>query len=202
MPDCFSLAITDESIFIFGGEKDILKNVQVDKESRRGCLSQNYFKKLLFCFSIITRSTWRHTDSIPPHVHCDDFNRPGKNTGVNATFDSNKNWNNTRYDSFVRATSRPFTSSVCSMVTGIMVKSGHDHFVLCGLAFLSISRNLFVTVAVSSLGSNLSTSLLVSGVSGHHLVITATRSSWSSASLDFQKNPSSDLIWRGTKQVL
>ena len=158
-------------------------------------------KKLLFCFTIITRSTWRYTDSIPPHVHCDDFNRPGNKTGVNATFDSNKNWNNNRYDSFVRARSRHFTSSVCSMVTGIIVKSAHDHSVLCGLAFLSIYRNLCVTV-VSSLGTNLNTSLLVSGVSCHHLVITATRSSWSSATLDFQKNPSSDLIWRRTKQVL
>ena len=91
MADCFSPAIADKSIFIFGGEKDILNNVQVDKESRRGCLSQNYLKKLLFCFSIMIRSTWRYTDSIPPHVHCDDFNRSGNKTGVNATFDSNKN---------------------------------------------------------------------------------------------------------------
>ena len=202
MAHCFSLAFADESIFIFGGEKDILKNVQVGKETRRGCLSQNYLKKLLFCFSIITRSTWRYTDSIPPHVHCDDFNRPGNETGVNATFDSNKNCNNNRYDSFVRATSRHFTFSVCSMVTGTIVKSAQDLSVLCGLAFLSIYRNLCVTVAVSSLGTNLSTSLLVSGVSGHHVVISATRSFWSTATLDFQKNPSSDLIWRGTKQVL
>ena len=73
------------------------------------------------------------------------------------------------------------TSSVCSMVTGIIVKSAHDHdSVLYGLAFLSIYRNLCVTVAVSSLGTNLSTSLLVSGVSRHHLVVTATSSSWSS----------------------
>ena len=202
MAHCFSLAIADELIFILGGKKDVLNNVQVDKESRRGCLSQNYLKKLLFCFSIITRSTWRYTASIPPHVHCDDFNRPGNKTGVNATFDSNKNWNNNRYDSFVRATSKHFTSSVCSMVTKIIVKSAHDLSILCGLAFLSIYRNLCVTVAVSSLGSNLSRSFLVSGVSGHHLVITATSSSWSCATLDFQKNPSSDLIWRGTKQVL
>ena len=67
------------------------------------------------------------------------------------------------YDSFVRA--RHFTSSVDSMVTGIIVKSAHNHSVLCGLAFLSIYRNLCVTLAVSSLGTNLSTSLLVSGVS-------------------------------------
>ena len=83
------------------------------------------------------------------------------------------------YDSFVSA--RHFTSSVGSMVTGIIVKSAHDHSVLCGLAFLSIYRNLCVTLAVSSLGTNLSTSLLVSGVSCHHLVATATRSSWSCA---------------------
>ena len=122
------------------------------------------WKSFYFCFSIITRRTWRYTvDSIPPYYN--NFNRPGNKTGVNATFDSNKNWNNTRYVSFVRVTSRHFTSSVGSMVTGIMVKSAHDHSVLCGFAFLSIYRNLSVTVVVRSLGANLSTSLLVSGVS-------------------------------------
>ena len=50
MADCFFLAIADESIFILGGEKDILNNVQVDKESRRGCLSQNYLKKTFVLF--------------------------------------------------------------------------------------------------------------------------------------------------------
>ena len=83
------------------------------------------------------------------------------------------------HDSFVRT--GHLTSSVGSMVTGVVVKWAHDHSVLCGLAFLSIYRNLCVTVAESSLGTNPSTSLLVSGVSGHHLVIPGTRSSWSSA---------------------
>ena len=83
------------------------------------------------------------------------------------------------HDSFVRT--RHLTSSVDCMVTGVIVIRAHDHSVLCGLAFLSIYGNLCVTVAVSTLGTNLSTSLLVSGVSCHHLVVTATSSSWSSA---------------------
>ena len=59
MTHCFSLAIVGESILILGGERDILNNVvQVDNESRHGCLLRANFKKLLFCFSIITRSTW------------------------------------------------------------------------------------------------------------------------------------------------
>ena len=83
------------------------------------------------------------------------------------------------YDSFVSA--RHLISSVFSMVTWIIVKSAHDHSVLCGLAFLSIYRNLCVTDAEISLGTNLTTILLVSGVSDHHFVIPVTRSSWSSA---------------------
>ena len=76
------------------------------------------------------------------------------------------------HDSFVRI--RHLTASVDCMVTMVVVKRANDHSVLCGLAFLSIYRNLCVTVAVSSLGTNLSTSLPLSGVSGHHLVVTAT----------------------------
>ena len=82
-------------------------------------------------------------------------------------------------DSFVRT--RRLTSSIGCIVTAVVVKPAHDHSVLCGLAFLSRYRNLCVTVAESSLGTNPSTSLLVSGVSGHHLVIPGTRSSWSCA---------------------
>ena len=78
------------------------------------------------------------------------------------------------HDSFVRT--RHLTASVGCTVTMVVVKRANDHSVLCGLAFLSIYRNLCVTVAVSSLGTNLSTSLLVSSVSGHHLVCTATSS--------------------------
>ena len=70
-----------------------------------------------------------------------------------------------------------FTSSIGCLVTGVIVKRAHDHSVLCGLAFISIYSNFCVTVAVSSLGTNLSTSLLVSGVSCHHRVSAATRSS-------------------------
>ena len=83
------------------------------------------------------------------------------------------------HDSFVRT--RHFISSVGSMVTAVVVKCAHDHSILCGLAFLAVDWNLCVTVAVSSLGTDLSTSLLVNGVSCHHLVLTATSSSWSSA---------------------
>ena len=79
------------------------------------------------------------------------------------------------HDSFVRA--GHLTSSVGSMVTGVIVKRAHNHSVVCGLAFLSIYRNLCVTVVENSLGTNLSTSLPVSGVSGHHLIFPGTRSS-------------------------
>ena len=80
------------------------------------------------------------------------------------------------HDSFVRA--GHLTASVDCMVTGVIVKRAHNHSVVCGLAFLSIYRNLCVTVAVlSTLGTNLSTSLPVSGVSGHHLIFPGTRSS-------------------------
>ena len=83
------------------------------------------------------------------------------------------------HDSFVRT--RHFISSPGSMVTAVVVKCAHDHSVLCGLAFLAVDWNLCVTVAVSSLGANLSTTLPVSGVSCHHRVSAATSSSWSSA---------------------
>ena len=83
------------------------------------------------------------------------------------------------HDSFVRA--GHLTASVDCMVTGVIVKRAHNHSVVCGLAFLSIYRNLCVTVVENSLGTNLSTSLPVSGVSGHHLIFPGTRSSWSSA---------------------
>ena len=83
------------------------------------------------------------------------------------------------HDSFVRT--RHLTASVGCTVTMVVVKRANDHSVLCGLAFLSIYRNLCVTVAVSSLGTNLSTSLPLSGVSGHHLVVTATSPSWGCA---------------------
>ena len=83
------------------------------------------------------------------------------------------------HDSFVRT--GHLTASVECMVTVVIVKRAHNHSVVCGLAFLSIYRNLCVTVVENSLGTNLSTSLPVSGVSGHHLIFPGTRSSWSSA---------------------
>ena len=80
------------------------------------------------------------------------------------------------HDSFVRTghLSRPQAES---LVTTVVVKRAHDHSILCGFALLPVNRKLCVTIAVNSLGTNLSTSLLVSFVSGHHLVVTATSSS-------------------------
>ena len=83
------------------------------------------------------------------------------------------------HDSFVRT--RHLTASVGCMVTRVVVKRANDHSVLCGLAFLAVDWNLCVTVAVSSLGTNLSTRLPLSGVSGHHHVCAATRPSWKCA---------------------
>ena len=84
------------------------------------------------------------------------------------------------HDSFVRTghLSRP---PAWSLVTMVVVKRAHDHSILCGLAFLAVDWNLCVTVAVSSLGTNLSTSLPLSSVPGHHLVVTATSPSWGCA---------------------
>ena len=80
------------------------------------------------------------------------------------------------HDSFVRT--GHLTARVGSLVTAVIVKGAHDHSILCGLALFAVDWNLCVTVAENSLGTNLSTSLLVSFVSGHHLVWTATRSPW------------------------
>ena len=85
------------------------------------------------------------------------------------------------HDSFVR-TGHLSSPRGCSMVTTVVVKRAHDHSILCGFALLAVNRKLCVTVAVNSLGTDLSTSLPVRGVSGHHLVVTATSSSWSGAS--------------------
>ena len=85
------------------------------------------------------------------------------------------------HDSFVRTghLSRP---PAWRLVTTVVVKRAHDHSILCGFALLPVNRKLCVTIAVNSLGTDLSTRLPVRGVSGHHLVVTATSSSWSSAS--------------------
>ena len=83
------------------------------------------------------------------------------------------------HDSFVRT--GHLTSSIGCMVTMVVVKRANDHSVLCGLAFLAVDWNLCVTVAVNSLGTNLSTILPLSGVSGHNHVCAATSSSWGCA---------------------
>ena len=78
------------------------------------------------------------------------------------------------------------------MVTSVIVKRALNHSVLCSLAFFSIYRNLCGKVAGSSLGTNLSLTLHVSLFSRHHLVVTATSSSWSSAT----PAGSSSRMWR------
>ena len=78
------------------------------------------------------------------------------------------------HDSFVRT--GHLTASVDCMVTVVIVKRAHDHSVHCGLAFFPMYRNLCVTVAEDSMGTNPSTSLPVSSVSGHHPIFPGTRS--------------------------
>ena len=70
------------------------------------------------------------------------------------------------HDSFVRT--GHLTASVDCMVTVVIVKRAPNHSVHCGLAFFPMYRNLCVTVAEDSMGTNPSTSLPVSSVSGHH----------------------------------
>ena len=80
------------------------------------------------------------------------------------------------HDSFVRT--RHLTASVVCMVTRVVVKRANDYSIFCGLAFLAVDWNLCVTVAVGCLGTNLNTILPLGGVSGHHHVRAATRTSW------------------------
>ena len=134
---------------------------------------------LLFCASIITRKKWRYIVIlyfpttiilIAPVTKLFWMLLPWMSTATEAEIRAT-----VVHDSFVR-TGR-LTSPVEIFVTTVLVKCTHDHSVLCGPAFLSIYRNLCVTVAESSLGANPSTSLLVSGVSDHHFVIIVTSSS-------------------------
>ena len=101
------------------------------------------------------------------------------------------------HDSFVRT--RRLTASVGWVVTMVVEKRANDHSVLCSLSFLAVDWNLCVTVAVSSLGANLSTTLPVSGVSCHHRVSAATSSSWSSAT---SAGSSSRHVERLSRQVV
>ena len=59
---------------------------------------------------------------------------------------------NVVYDRIVRA--GHLTSAVATPVTAVVVKFAHDHSILCGLSFPPKDRNLCITVAVSSLGTN------------------------------------------------
>ena len=153
--------------------------VQVDKYSRGSCTYPKL--QLLFCASIITRKKWRYivilyfpTTMILIALGTELFWMllPWISTATEAEI---------RilivvHDTFVR-TGRLTSPAEGSLVTVVVVKCAHDHSVLCSLAFLSIYRNLCVTVAEISLGTNPSTILLVSGVFGHHFVIIVTRSS-------------------------
>ena len=136
--------------------------------------------QLLFCASIITRNKWRYmviiyfptTMSLIALVI--ELLWMLLSTATEAEIRVT-----VVHDSFVRT--GHLTSSVGCMVTMVVVKRVNDHSVLCGLAFLAVDWNLCVTVAVNSLGTNLSRSLPLNGVSGHHAICPGTRSSWSSA---------------------
>ena len=155
--------------------------VQVDKYGRGSCTYPKL--QLLFCASIITRKKWRyivilyfHTTMILIALVTKLFwTLLYRLRFLSSTATEAKIRITVFHDSFVR-TGRLTSPLVCSF-TAVVVKCAHDHSVLCGLAFLSIYRNLCVTVAESSLGTNLSTILLVSGVSRHHFVIIETMSS-------------------------
>ena len=77
---------------------------------------------------------------------------------------------------------RNFTPPVSSMVTFVVVKCAYDLSILCSLALFPVDGNFCVTVAVRSLGADLSAGLPASGIPCHHLVVTATSSSWGRAS--------------------
>ena len=132
--------------------------------------------QLLFCASIVTRNKWRYiviiyfptTMSLIALVT--ELLWMLLSTATEAEIRAS-----VVHDSFVRTGS--LTSPIDCSVTAVVVKCAHDHSVVCGPAFLSIYRNLCVTVAEHSLDTNLSTSLPVSGVSGHHLIFIGTRSS-------------------------
>ena len=133
--------------------------------------------QLLFCASIITRNKWRYivilyfpTTMILIALVIKLFwmlLSTATEAEIRVTV---------VHDSFVRTghLSRP---PACDVVTTVVVKRAHDHSILRGFALLPVNRKLCVTIAVNSLGTDLSTSLPVRGVSGHHLVVTATTSS-------------------------
>ena len=133
--------------------------------------------QLLFCASIITRNKWRYIVIIYFPTTMSLIALVTKLLWMLLSTATEAEIRITVvHDSFVRT--RHLTASVGCMVTMVVVKRANDHSVLCGLAFLAVDWNLCVTVAVNSLGTNLSTSLPLSDVSCHHLVPTATSSSW------------------------
>ena len=154
--------------------------VQVDKYSRGSCTYPKL--QLLFCASIITRKKWRyivilyfHTTMILIALVTKLFWMLLYRLFLSSTATEAKIGITVVHDSFVR-TGR-LTSPLVCIFTAVVVKCTHGHSVLCSFAFLSIYRNLCVTVAESRLGTNLITILLVSGVSRHHFVVIETMSS-------------------------
>ena len=157
-----------------GGWGDFFNMVEVGKESRRGCLSQ---VKPFILYLIITRNKWRCTVIIYFPTTMSLIALATKLLWMLLSTATEAEIRITVvHDSFIRT--GHLTSSVGCMVTGVIVKRANDHSILCGLAFLAVDWNLRVTVAKNSLGTNLSTSLPLSGVSGHHRVVAATRPSW------------------------
>ena len=85
------------------------------------------------------------------------------------------------HSSFVR--NGRLTSSVLAIaVARIVVECTHVLSILCGLTLSPIDRNLGITVAVSSLGTDLSAGLPVIGISYHNIVSTTTTTPWGGAS--------------------
>ena len=136
--------------------------------------------QLLFCASIITRNKWRHIVIIYFPTTMSLIALVTKLLWMLLSTATEAEIRITVvHDSFVRT--RHLTSAVTTPVTAVVVKRANDHSVLCGLALLAVDWNLCVTVAESSLGTNLSTILPLSSVPGHHPVVTAPRPSWGCA---------------------
>ena len=115
----------------FGRKRDTLNNaVQVENESRRGCLTEVNFKKLLFCFSIITRGTWRYNVILYFPTMMISIALVTKLVWMLLLTATKTEILTVAYDSFVRA--RHFTSFVGSMATGIIVSK------ICPQSFRSL----------------------------------------------------------------
>ena len=153
--------------------------------------------QLLFCASIITRNKWRYIVILYFPTTMNLIALVSKLLWMVLSTATETVIPTVAYDSFVRA--RHLVSAGVLTATAVVVKRAHHHSVLCGLTYLSMYRKLCVTIAVNSLGTNLGATLPVSGVSCHHLVATATSSSWSSAT---SAGSSSRHVERLSRQVV